>query len=231
MRTVAVSGDAEVPCRVSVSGRVSSGEGGISSVAPFETRRRPGDEDGGSERSVGRQRCRSSRLRATDSPIGTARFELATPRSQSECATRLRHVPCSECRGAAGESRSAERETFFGYDPPLPKRVRYQALPLKVSAFGASTFSGSRDGQIRTGDPSLPKRVRYQAAPRPVLLSVEARPAQVEAAECRTGFRGVWPALSSYLEDLWFFGADPGVIRPLHRLPWRLRFGGKRTPP
>lgn len=25
--------------------------------------------------------------------VGTARFELATPRSQSECATRLRHVP------------------------------------------------------------------------------------------------------------------------------------------
>jgi hypothetical protein len=29
--------------------------------------------------------------------IGTARFELATPRSQSECSTGLSHVPRSDC--------------------------------------------------------------------------------------------------------------------------------------
>jgi hypothetical protein len=32
--------------------------------------------------------------------VGTARFELATPCSQSRCATRLRHVPGS-CRLAS----------------------------------------------------------------------------------------------------------------------------------
>ena len=36
--------------------------------------------------------------------IGTARFELATPRSQSGCATRLRYVPssCQDSLGARG---------------------------------------------------------------------------------------------------------------------------------
>ncbi len=56
-------------------------------------------------------------------PIGTARFELATPRSQSECATRLRHVPCSECRGGA-EKVGARGARHSLRSRPLPKRVR-----------------------------------------------------------------------------------------------------------
>jgi hypothetical protein len=41
----------------------------------------------------GRCSIQLSYWRVRLSPIGTARFELATPRSQSECSTGLSHVP------------------------------------------------------------------------------------------------------------------------------------------
>lgn len=63
--------------------------------------------------------------------VGTARFELATPGSQSRCAPRLRHVPC---RG------SYRRHRTVPSGARMPPRV--DALPVTHGASGAPMSAG-----------------------------------------------------------------------------------------
>jgi len=89
--------------------------------------------------------------------VGTARFELATPRTPSECSTRLSHVPTRLIR-----RRRAEGETSF-----------YTITPAKTQVFSEPTTFGRKHRQLRRkgiGVPTLntarrglkPRTIRYQ---------------------------------------------------------------------
>jgi hypothetical protein len=47
--------------------------------------------------------------------VGTGRFELPTPRTPSECSTRLSHVPTIR-KSAVREKRGATAEVRFDYN-------------------------------------------------------------------------------------------------------------------
>src|SRR5213594_3746681 len=67
--------------------------------------------------------------------VGTGRFELPTPRTPSECSTRLSHVP------TAGNRSAIERLGFTSkfYTSPLC-RVAEQVISISVSALLSAAF-------------------------------------------------------------------------------------------
>src|SRR5690606_7343371 len=64
--------------------------------------------------------------RASEAVVGAARFELATPCSQSRCATRLRYAPTRTAREAGRESTTRYRAG----------RVRDGSAPARLAAEG-----------------------------------------------------------------------------------------------
>ena len=75
----------------------------VQSATGLTATRQPGLEPGtyGLE---GRCSIQLSYWRGCNRKIGTARFELATPRSQSECSTGLSHVPQTDVKARVGKA-------------------------------------------------------------------------------------------------------------------------------
>lgn len=81
-------------------------------------------------------------LQATWPPklVGTARFELATPGSQSRCATSLRHVPFSEHanvlppRGCSSIGRAPAFQAGSAGSIPVARSIRNPCPPQYLAA-------------------------------------------------------------------------------------------------
>ena len=68
--------------------------------------------------------------------VGTGRFELPTPRTPSECSTRLSHVPTQW-------SRSTEADRLFGVLISLHQMDRVGAWGLALSGQRENGYTGA----------------------------------------------------------------------------------------
>ncbi len=73
--------------------------------------------------------------------VGTGRFELPTPRTPSECSTRLSHVPTTR-KSAMQEKGCSQRKVRLDYnicgftsERPITKYVRRSSLPIDQFQF------------------------------------------------------------------------------------------------
>ena len=114
--------------------------------------------------------------------VGTGRFELPTPRTPSECSTRLSHVP-TQC------SRSAEAGRLLGsllvYTALCPGGITAPALPAHTpGSHPRSQGTPSPRGSARLAHAALPPAARNKnpASARPAGESACARTPDPPAA-------------------------------------------------
>ena len=106
--------------------------------------------------------------------VGTGRFELPTPRTPSECSTRLSHVPTRS-------SQSAAADQLWGPDkftpaPPLRAEPLHQQLTITPCACSDTALPAHRK-------PSAPRpHVPAAAPPASPAAQTKARPASPSAS-------------------------------------------------
>src|SRR5690606_13224082 len=91
--TYRLEGGCSIPCATGARARGSPGVGGVTRPPPG--RGWSGRRDSNPRHTAWKAVALPTELlpRASEAVVGAARFELATPCSQSRCATRLRYAP------------------------------------------------------------------------------------------------------------------------------------------